>query len=181
MNRGPYCFGSIVKQEQFDRRRKPRLERGKQLSNLIDDLDRIRARLARYGQDNAAGAIVPRNRLVVFDTVDDVCEFLETQRDSFAPFDDEWPVRRRLHQLAARLHCECLLGSVQPAGGQVHIALLHRALHFVDSDLMRCKLVRIGLNAHGVFLGAIYLHAGDAADCGQTLGQDRFRVLVDRV
>ena len=54
-------------------------------------------------------------------------------------------------------------GPSQPARGQIHVALLDGALHFIDSDTVRGETVRIHLNAHGILLRAENLHAGNAA------------------
>ena len=158
MNRAAHRLGSVVEDQKLNGGRERRLQRRKHLSDVVDDLDRVGSRLPGNRKEESAGAIVPGNRFVVFNTVDDVREFLEPQGNALPPFDDERPVGRRFHQLPARLHRERLLRTAQPACRQIHVALLHRTLHFIDSHLMRGKPVRIDLDPYRIFLGAKNLH-----------------------
>ena len=129
-------------------------EHRQQLLDVVDHLDRIGARLPLYRENHAAHAVEPGDGLVVFDAVDHVAELLEPNRQSIAISDDQRPVSGGVRQLSARLNRERLLLPVQPAGRQIDVALLNRALHFVDADVPRHQRVRIQLHAHGVFLRA---------------------------
>ena len=84
------------KQFELHRRRERRLELRQKFANVVDDLNGIRSGLARHGKNDSARPVVPRDRLVVFDAVDDVRKLFEPQRDTVAPFERSAADRLRL-------------------------------------------------------------------------------------
>ena len=80
-----------------------------------------------------------------------------------------------------RMNGEGLLGSVELAGGQIHVALLHGARNIVNADAARGKRVGIHLDAHGVFLRAVHENLGNSAHLRDALGEQCFGVLVHGV
>ena len=154
---------------------------GRSLRMLSTISNRIRSGLARHGKNDSARAVVPGDRFVVFDAVDDVGKFFEPQRDAVAPLDNQRPIGCGIRQLAGGLDRERLFSTVQTSRRKIHIALLDRALNFIDADPMRSELVGIHLDANRVFLSADTPGRAIPADRRDALGEHRLRVFVDGV
>ena len=88
--------------------RKRCLQFRKKRADAVDDLNRVGSRLARYREDDAARPVVPGDRLVVFDAVNDVGELFKPQGYAVAVLHNQRAIGGCLHQLAAGLDCECL-------------------------------------------------------------------------
>ena len=101
---------AVVENVDVDRRRQLPANQRQQLLDAVGDFNRVGARLALHSQNDGPLAvglrvlrIKPRRRLVVLDAVLDAAQLLQAHRTSIAVSDDQRPVRRRRHQLAARL------------------------------------------------------------------------------
>ena len=163
------------------RRRELPLELRQQAENVVHHLHRVGARLALDGEDHPPRAAEPGIGLVVLHAVEDVAQFLQAHRHAVAPRHYHGTVRRRVHQLPARLHRKRLLGAVKLPGRQIHVALLDRVLNVVDAQVARRQRIRIEIHPHRVLLAAIHDHARNAAHHRDALRKHRLGVFVHGV
>src|SRR5204863_3263386 len=112
-----------------------------ELPDFIHHLDGVGARLALYGEHDAALALEPGGKLVVLHAIDDAPEFLQAHWRAVAISDDHRAEGGRVLQLPARLHREYAVLAVERAGRQVDVRLRHRLLDLVDADAARGERV----------------------------------------
>ena len=153
-------------------------ERGKERLDRVDDLDRVRVRLALDREDDRPVALEPRGLPVVLDAVEDVRDLAEAHGRAVPPRDDERPVRRRVQEPAVRLDRERFVGPVDDADRLVRVARGDRGGDLVDPDLPAREDAGVDLDAHGVLLRAVDVHLRDAAHGRDALREDRLGPLV---
>ena len=72
-----------------------------------------------------------------------------------------------------------MAGAVEVAGGLVGIAGADRPIDLIDADAFSTEGLGIDADAHGVFLGAIELHLGNAIEGREPLGHPHLGHLGD--
>ena len=93
----------------------------------------------------------------------DVSDLRQPQRSAVAIRHDQRAEGVGVHQLAAGLDVEGLVGAEQLPRRQIDVPVLQRLVHLVQADLLGLQLLRIDLHAHRVFLRALHLHLRHAA------------------
>src|ERR1035438_3095516 len=177
------AVGAVVEDIHVHRGRQLVAEDGEQVLDAVGNFDGVGAGLALDGENDGAAAelalVEPGGGLIVLHAIDDGAEFIEAHGGSVAIGHHDRLVLVRVEQLAAGLEGKGALRTDDGAGGEVNVPVLERGFDFVDADLAGGESVRVHLHVHGVFLGALHLHLGDAADHGNALGDAGFGVLVE--
>jgi hypothetical protein len=107
---------------------------GKQLLDVLGDLDRVAPGLALDGEDDGARALEPRGGLVVLDAVHDVGDLGEANRVPLAVGDDDAPEPLGAEDRPARLDGVGLVLPPQRAGRDVGVRVPQRRRDLVDPD-----------------------------------------------
>src|SRR5262249_55941603 len=77
-----------------------------------------------------------------------------------------------------RLQCDGALRSPQYARGDVDIPIIERRIDLVDTNLSRCKLVRIQLNVDSIFCSSPHLDLRNAPDGRKTLCNQSLSIFI---
>ncbi len=149
---------------QMHRRRNCVAELRQQFFDVVHHFHRVRARLALDGQHDGARVVIPGRLLVVLHAVEHVAQLLQPHRIAVAIRDNHRTKRRRVFKLAVGLDGERLMFSVKNAKRLVHVALLDRLFDLVNAQSVSRELVRVHLDAHGVWLRAKNADLRDAVD-----------------
>src|ERR1017187_9242424 len=177
------AIGAVVEDVHVDGGRQLIAEDGEQIFHAVGDFDGVGSGLALDGEnDGAAGELAfvePGGGLIVLHAVDDGAQFVEAHGRAVAVSDDDGFVLVSGEQLPAGVEGEGALRADDGAGGEVDVPVLEGGLDFVDADLAGGQRMRVHLHVHGIFLGALHLHLGDAGDHGNPLGDAGFGVLVE--
>ena len=110
-------------------------ERRQERLDGVDDLDRVRVRLALDREDDRPVALEPRRLPLVLDAVEDVRDLAEAHGGAVPPGDDQRLVRVRVQEAAVRLDGERLVGPVDDPDRLVRVAGRDRRGDLVDPDL----------------------------------------------
>src|ERR1017187_458967 len=177
------AIGAVVEDVHVHRGRQLVAEDREQVFHAVSDFDGVGSGLALDGENDGAARelalVEPGGGLIVLDAVDDGAEFVEAHGRAVAVCDDDGFVLVGGEQLAAGLEGKGALRADDGAGGEIDVPVLEGGFDFVDADLPRGQRMRVHLHVHGVFLGALHLHLGDAGDHGDALGDAGFGVLVE--
>ena len=164
MNRVADRNAAVEEHVEGDRRRQLGLERRQDAFDRIDRFDGVGAGLPLDGQDDRPLVDVPTGQTDVLDAIDRIGDVFEPHRRTIAPSDDQRTEFRGGGQLAVSLDGEGLPPPVELANRLIDVVLRQRLLQFVETDTPAGELVRIGLDAHRVFLRTENLHLRDAGN-----------------
>ena len=106
----------------------------------VHRLHDVDARLLLDRQIDAALAVLPARRLVVFDAVVDMRHFVQAHRVAVPVGDDRRPAADA--RISCPLVCTTNALAVDGAGRQIRVGVLNRGGHFVDADRARASAGR---------------------------------------
>ena len=139
----------------------------------------IASRLPLDGKDDRARAVVPARHLVALYIIQHMADIAEPNGRAIAIGDDHARERRRVLELAVRLHRERLVRPPKHSRRQIHVLAVDRVRDFVDADLPIGERRRIELHAHGVLLRAVHDDLRHPRHHRDALREDRLPVLVE--
>src|SRR5579872_6336899 len=149
----------------------------KQLSNVVNHINRVGPRLPLNCKHHAQMPVVPIRDLVRLRAVDNLGDLIEAHWRTVAVSNNKWAITCCVEELALSLDRERLVSAVQYSCRQVDVGVLDRLRSIIDSDLACGERVWIKLNPHGVLLFSINLHLRHSADHGDALGDQRVRIV----
>jgi len=176
-------FGAVVEYIQVDRSRHLDKEGRQEFPDRLHHLHRIGSRLTLDGQNNGAGAaglvIIPARHFVVFHTVDDLSQILETHRRTIAIGHNERTVGGGFSKLAGCLNGKGLVLAIKGSRGEVDVGTGDGVADVVEPDSHGSQGLGIDLHPHGVFLRPIDLYLGDPVHHGDALRHEGVGIFVN--
>ncbi len=95
--------------------------------------------------------VIPTGVVRIFNAIDNAAKIGEPDRRSIAIRDDQFLVIGCFEELPAGLQRYGSLRPPEHAGRNIDVAVVERAIDFVDTDLTRSQFVRIQLDVDGIF------------------------------
>ncbi len=154
---------------------------GSRLFYRVHNFHGVGAGLALDREHHGIGVVPPVRDAIILNAVENFADVFQAHRRAVAIRDNQRAIHRGVRQLAVGLQRERAMVAVQSSHRQIHVAVLHRGMNFVNSDLPRGHRLRIELNAHRIFLRAVHLHLRHAFHHRNPLAHQRFRVAIHGV
>ena len=154
------------------------MESRQQLLDAVHDGNGIGARLLLHRQRHSGLIVFPECGFVVLNAVNNPRDLLQAYRVAISIRDDQRAEAVGITQLAVGLDGVRFTLAVESTGRQIYTTSADGLPHFVNADAVRRQLVRIHLDANGVFLRSEDHDLRDTADHGEPLREHRLRVFV---